>query len=144
MKRNSITLVVDLLAIVIVIHCGASGNVQASPPPPLAEWTVMVFMNGDNNLEPWAIMNFNQMAQVADSDQVNFIVQFDRKGTYASTDPNWARTLRFRIKKGLKPIPQDAVEDPGKKLNMGDKEVLRDFIRWAKLKYPAKKYLLVI
>lgn len=104
----------------------------------------MVFMNGDNNLEPWAIRNFYQMAEVSDSDRVNFIVQFDRKGTYAVTDPNWSRTLRFQIRKGTRPLPQDAVEDLGKKLNMGDREVLRDFIHWTKVRYPAKKYILVI
>src|SRR5690242_17620652 len=44
----------------------------------LADWTVMVYMNGDNNLEPFALENFNDMAKVGSSDRINIIVQFDR------------------------------------------------------------------
>lgn len=30
---------------------------------PLAEWTVMVFLNADNNLEPFGLKDFGEMAQ---------------------------------------------------------------------------------
>src|SRR5437763_15843653 len=60
----------------------------------IAEWTIMIFMNGDNNLEPDALINFRQLAQVGSTDKVNAVVQFDRIAKYAQTQPDWSQTLR--------------------------------------------------
>ena len=38
----------------------------------------MVFMNGDNTLEPDGIIDFKEMAKVAENPQINVVVQFDR------------------------------------------------------------------
>ncbi len=112
-------------------------------PAPLPNWTIMVFMNGDNNLEPDALVNFRQMAAVGGSQNVNVVVQFDRIMKYAHTQPDWAQTLRFVIKKGTNPLPADAVQDIGE-ADMGDPAVLSDFVKWAKANYPAQHYMLVI
>ena len=39
-------------------------NIANEKPASIAEWTVLVFMNADNNLEPYAIQNFLDMAKV--------------------------------------------------------------------------------
>ena len=108
-----------------------------------AEWTILIFMNGDNNLEPDALINFRQLARVGSTDTVNVVVQFDRIGKYAHTQPDWKQTLRFRITKGMEPLPANALEDIGE-ANMGDGKVLADFLTWGMQKYPAKRYMLVI
>ncbi len=38
----------------------------------------MVFMNGDNNLDSFAIQNFLDMANVGSTRDVNIVVQLDR------------------------------------------------------------------
>ena len=108
-----------------------------------AQWTILIFMNGDNNLEPDALYNFRQLASVGSSTDVNVVVQFDRIAKYDHTQPDWAQTLRFRITKGMRPLPSDALEDIGE-ANMGDPKTLADFVTWGQTKFPAQHYMLII
>ena len=39
-------------------------------PQPQRAWTVMVYMNAKNNLEPFALDNFHDMAQVGGSKEI--------------------------------------------------------------------------
>lgn len=135
---------VDLRALLVclVISIGAPRPSLAQPVT-LPNWTIMVFMNGDNNLEGDALMNFRQMASVGGNQNVNVVVQFDRIMKYAHTQPDWAQTLRFVVKKDTHPLPSDAVQDIGE-ADMGDPAVLSDFVKWAKTNYPAQHYMLVI
>ncbi|WP_371763807.1 clostripain-related cysteine peptidase [Massilia sp.] len=119
------------------------GYVQPAEAANMAEWTILIYMNGDNNLEPEALKNFEQLAKIGGTDEVNVIVQFDRIGKYAHTNPDWSQTLRFQVKKGTRHTPQDALQDLGEQ-NMGDGAVLADFVRWGKVTFPAKKFMLVI
>jgi hypothetical protein len=43
-----------------------------------ADWTVLVYLDGDNNLEKDAITDFNEMERAGSNDQVKIVVQFDR------------------------------------------------------------------
>ncbi len=117
---------------------------QAPQARSSADWTIMVFMNGDNDLEPFAVDNFRQMAKVGSTDLVNIVVQFDRlSANNHLTTPDWSQTLRFRVKKDMEPIPHEALEDIGE-ADMGDPQVLQAFITWARTEFPAKHYMLVI
>lgn len=111
-----------------------------------AEWTVMVFLNGDNSLEKHAIDDFKEMAGVGSTDKVNIIVQFDRKSKHeenANTVPQWNQCLRFRVQKNMEPVSLSALQDLGE-VNMGDGKVLADFVQWAMKEYPARHYMLDI
>src|SRR5947207_3029087 len=116
---------------------------SALSTPPKARWTVMVFMNADNNLEPDALVNFEQMAKIGSTADVNVVVQLDRIDGYAETVPDWTRTLRFRIEKDMQPIPRYAIEDIGE-ADMGDTATLHDFVSWSKRRFPAERYILII
>jgi hypothetical protein len=111
--------------------------------PRAAAWTVMVFMNGDNNLEADAITDFHEMAKVGGTSDVNVVVQLDRNGGYAVTSPQWKGACRFLVKKGTAPQPSQALEKLGD-TNMGSGNTLADFIRWATKNYPARRYMLDI
>lgn len=92
-----------------------------------AQWTWLVYMAGDNNLESAGDANLKSMQQVGSTDQVNVIVQFD-------TEEN--KTTRYRVEKGNLSVLQ---EMPG--LDCGDPKVLTDFIKWGIQQYPAQYYL---
>lgn len=109
-----------------------------------ARWTVMVFLNAKNNLEPFAFPNFAQMASVGSTDEVHVLVQFGRpKKHYTTESGGWSRTLRFRVERGMKPTVANALEDLGD-VNMGAPQALVDFVRWSKANYPADRYMLVL
>ncbi|WP_433971870.1 clostripain-related cysteine peptidase [Tunturiibacter lichenicola] len=119
------------------------GHQPTAMPPNVVPWTILIFMNGDNNLEPDALMNFGQLAKIGGNADVNVVVQLDRIAKYAHTQPDWAQTLRFRVTKGMKPLPSNAMEDIGE-ANMGDPKVLSDFVTWGQSHFPAQHYMLII
>ncbi|MER3376333.1 MAG: clostripain-related cysteine peptidase [Allomuricauda sp.] len=108
-----------------------------------AEWTVMVFLNADNNLESFGIQDFEEMSRVPKSEKVNILVQMDRSPNYTEVYDNWDETLRFKIEPEIRPVRNSAVQNLGE-INMGDPKALRDFINWGISNYPAKKYALII
>lgn len=112
-----------------------------------AAWTVLVYLDGDNNLESDALTDFAEMAQVGSSDQIKIVAQLDRVSSRESWDDtsagDWDGTKRFLVGKGMRPTPQNAVEDLGEQ-NMGDPAVLADFVAWGIETYPAQRYALII
>ena len=64
-----------------------------------AKWTFMVYMAADNDLEPEAINDLNEMELIGSTDDVNILVQIDRIYGYVSPDPDWTLTRRYRVTK---------------------------------------------
>jgi hypothetical protein len=121
-----------------------------------AEWTVMVYLDADNNLESAGIDDINEMEIVGSTTEVNIVVQVDRipysvlasnNQGYAddTSNNNWTTTRRYFITQDFDPVQINSQlkSDLGE-LNMGDPQTLVDFANWAVTNYPAKKYLLVI
>jgi hypothetical protein len=91
------------------------------------QWTVMVYLAGDNNLESAGVIDLNEMKRAGSSDQVNVIAQFDRQGKNIATK-------RYYIRKAGT-LAKDVVGSLGE-TNMGDPHVLEDFIQWGAKNYP--------
>ena len=54
-----------------------------------AEWTFMIYLDGDNNLEEAGIDDFLEIASVGSDSNINIVVQFDRIGGYDTSYGNW-------------------------------------------------------
>lgn len=99
------------------------------------QWTVMVYLAGDNNLDENGVDDFKEMKKVGTTAGVNVVAQFDRAG-------EGLNTTRYCLRKGTR-IEADAVETLGE-TNTGQPATLIDFIEWAVAEYPAEHYLLVL
>lgn len=136
----------------------AAGGSTAVPPQTTpvpqptgdrAAWTVLVYLDGDNNLESDAVVDFNEMELVGSTDQVRVVVQFDRIGAAAPWDDtsngNWETTKRFLVERDDDPdtIRSRELADLGE-LNMGDPQTLVDFAVWGMQTYPAERYALIL
>jgi hypothetical protein len=109
-----------------------------------AEWTILLFLNAKNNLEPFAFTNFQQMATIGSTPDVKLLVEMGRpKKHYSHQFGSWSKTLRFYVEKGIVPTETQAIADLGV-TNMGDAQTLVDFVRWGRKTYPAKRTMLVI
>ena len=97
-------------------------------------WTVMVYMAGDNNLDPEGVLDLREMKKVGSTEQLNVVAQFDRAVGHV------ARRYYLR-KDGI--VTGDAVASLGT-VNTGDPKSLTDFIDWGIDNYPADHYLLVL
>jgi Clostripain family len=159
MSTTSLTMVVRTIwrafcgiGLAIMIGTGAAAQAAATAPPPSREWTILIFMNGKNNLEPFAIEDFAEIAAVGSTSKVSFVVQMGRplvraedQSSYADVFDGWSGARRFLVTKDQTPATGQQVEIVGGgEVDMGAPETLEAFLKWGKAKYPAKRYAVVI
>ncbi|MFH1331652.1 MAG: clostripain-related cysteine peptidase, partial [Actinomycetota bacterium] len=117
-------------------------NLAASGGGGNRDWTFMVYLDGDNNLEAAAVNDFLEMSSVGSNADVNIVVQFDRITGYDTSYDNWTDTRRFLITPGM--TPTAAAGTSIGEANMGDPATLVNFVQWAMTAYPAEHYALVL
>jgi len=147
-KQVSLAILLITITFFVPSECKTNSFTPKTSSSQQAEWTVMIFVDGDNNLEEDALIDFSEMARIGSTDEVNVIVQLDRIGKYVSQTnkkyPYWTDTLRFRMTKGIKASPESAFKDRIGEANMGAGETLADFVSWSKRMFPARRYALII
>lgn len=97
----------------------------------LKEWTFLVFVNADNDLDEYGWSDLVEAKASGSNDQVNLIFQIDR------SDGRPCR--RFYMDKGFAQLLENMGE-----VDMGDYQELINFFNWGVQNYPAKKYALII
>ena len=118
---------------------------------PLApkEWTVMVFINAKNSLEAAGLYNVNEMENVGSTRDLNIVVELGRMRGQESgdtdADGDWTGARRYLIQKDT---DTSAVKSPvlmsAHTIDLGNYERARDFVKWAKKYFPAKRYMFII
>lgn len=112
-------------------------TVHATDPAETKEWTFLIFLNGNNNLDSFGKMNLNQMEKVGSTADVNIVVQWASLAN--------KKTQRLFITKDNDPtkVTSPVLEDMGK-VDMGDWKNLVEFVRWGVEKFPARHYFIDI
>ncbi len=129
----------------------AADQTPAPSAAPTAAWTVMVYMDGDQDLtpadldlEPWVTHDIDQeMAAVGSDDDVQVVALADRGRFPNSADGSWTGARIFHVTKGMRATADNAVADWGD-TDMGSPQTLVDFIDWARAAYPAQHYALFL
>jgi len=85
-------LIVFLLLTTLPLSSGETGKVREKVPK---EWTILVYMNGDNSLEAEAVNDLNEMEQLGSGERVNIVVQVDRTAGYDSRMDDWTDTAEL-------------------------------------------------
>ena len=98
------------------------------------DWTVMVYMDGDNSLESFAVINTDQLELVGSDANVNFVVLID-----TMTGP---ADLLY-IENGQSVSVGEKYGYP-MEVNMADPAVLEQFIEIGVQDFPAEKYAVVL
>lgn len=118
-------------------HQTMSKKITASTSKPtpvtVAEWTILIYMAGDNNLDSFGGKDLQEMKRVGSTDKVRVVVQRDsaKEGAH-----------RYHVQKGTT-LKQDEIAALGE-INTGDPRVLEDFLNWGLAKYPAKRTMAVL
>ena len=126
-------------------------NLGAPVPSGTRDWTLLVYVDADNNLEPYALTDLKEMEQgmgLVESKtpgKVEVLVLEDRAKGYSDAMGDWtgARIYRVRPSQHKDAIDSELLLDCGE-LNMGDPAVLEAFIRAGRSKFPSPKTALVM
>ncbi len=95
------------------------------------EWTFMIFMNGDNNLDQSAVKDLREIRTKGSSNEfINTVVMLDRAKSPAVT---------YYVENGK----TEVIKEHGE-IDMGDYKVYTNFIKSSIKKYPAKHYCSII
>ncbi len=149
------------------------------------DWTIMVFMNGKNNLSSYVIKDMNEMEVFGPTSNINIITEAGRTkysdqpesypgGDYDDFDPDYngivpqtdgpsmppfmgkthtltAKTTDWSGVRRYEIVKDTDTREIGSKVietltgaDMGDYNHLADFVLWAKVRYPAKRYMLIV
>lgn len=152
LKRIKSFLLAMLLALPL-LSCDTCQGVDGS-------WTVMVWLDADNNLESFAMADFNEMeyglyqAGLADPEvdgKIKIIVQVDRNPGYDNntvyTGSSWSDTRRYRVRSDPDNISEwvsERLDGEMGEANMGDAAALKDFIEYCRAEFPAENYALIL
>jgi clostripain len=108
-------------------------------------WTFMVYLDADNNLEPYSLLDFNEMEQGlsdCNNSDIEIIVLFDRRDDgVADTDWKDTRTYRIVADESSEIVSIQLTESS--ELNMGDPGTLTDFLNYCKTEASADHYALM-
>ena len=142
----------------------AGGAQQPAPPtsvrpragiPPVgaraaSEWTILVYMAADSNLDPAAVADVKEMEQVGSSEEVKIVVFLDRSGNSQYNRAGWkgARQALILGNPGGGEIRsfdpnQPTCEQLGE-VDSGNVATFQRFVQWGTSKYPARRNALVI
>ncbi len=108
---------------------------------PVRDWTVLVYMNANNNLANGAKgLLSNQLGALDPCDRVSVAVEYSHlRGEPGYIWPGAIRHQRCEVTPGK----LQAVEDMPYQ-NMASPDTLEDFLRWGIQRYPAQHYLVVV
>ena len=118
------------------------GDDAAGADDGLDDWTFMVYVMGDNDLEPFAVDDLLEMSRVGSTEDVNVVTLVDRHPAYfVDDDPldNFEDTKLLVVQDGDLSQSTDVGE-----VNVGDPDTLADFIAGSIAEYPAERYAVVL
>jgi hypothetical protein len=129
----------------------------ATPEPGTDNWTIMVYLDADNNLESYGIEDFNEMEAVDLSGTgVNVIVLLDRISGFDSSNGDWTDTRLYEVGYDSGGATNSTIVSTEllstelgltiggtEELNLGDPAVCENFISFCKTQYAADNYFLI-
>lgn len=131
----------------------AAGYPTISPTPNIAEWTVLVYMGGDNNLEDGLENDLDEFERAGGStEDVRIVTLLDRSGQYSRSNGNWVETRLFEpgrdrsrdFRSVYPPTIDTAPLGSLGELDTSYPSNLLDFIVWGVRSFPAQRYAVIL
>ncbi len=108
-------------------------------------WTLMYYVDGDNNLDPYFYQDLDSMESLNLPSDVKVVVLYDRApGADSGITDDWSDTRRGVLSHNPADGKIESVLTSVGELDMGDPQNLSNFITWAKTNYPSQHYMLSI
>lgn len=138
MKKRVMILLILIFLTISSFSCRKTiVNPSSQQTEPLANWTLLFYMGGTNNLEDDLFKELNQLEKIGSNPKFNMLVQFSRLSENGKATRYYVIKDDDLNKIGSKPIEVGIVDS-------ADYNILRDFIVWGIKNYPSNQYALII
>jgi len=133
----------------VVSNPVAAGYPVMNPTPSIAEWTVLVYMGADNNLEDGLVNDLDEFERAGGSnDRVRIVALIDRAPGFDRSNGNWTDTRLFEVgrdRTGDAAFQYPPTIDTREIASLGELDTsygqnLLDFLVWGIQTYPAQRY----
>ncbi len=115
-----------------------------------ANWTILVYANGNNELEPEMWQAKLLAEKIGSNEKVHVLLQLGREerklvnifrpDTYFPIpSESWTGVRRYLVNQGSSVLQKDIG-----KVTMAHPEILYDFLKWAMSQYPAEQFMLIL
>ncbi|MFH0898133.1 MAG: clostripain-related cysteine peptidase [bacterium] len=132
-KKKILFFIASLFAGFVFVHDVKGGvSSEQKTTKTEAEWTIVTYIQSDNNLYYFSNLNISSMEEAGSTDQVNILVQWDQ--------PQNKKTWRYKIEKG----GQVDAGSLNQEMGVNPEREIVECMQWAKVNYPAKHYMLVL
>lgn len=129
LKIAFVLVTILIMSIFLTVSLGWAKQRQSK-----AQWTFMVYLDADNNLDYFGYQNVDSMETVGSTPDMNIVVLWDKYDDVANL---------YKINTGESEIVQGFPLN-GIETNMGDPETLRSFVDYSMKKFRADHYVLVL
>ena len=136
---------------VYALYDGDSDDDESDQEPETTDqWTFMVYLDSDNNLESAGIDDLNEMEEAGSTEDVNIVALMDRAEGSDTTNGDWTDWRYYYVDKDPAGSNGEIISteiayphlEAGAEPNMGDPRTLIDFVTWTIQTYPAEHYML--
>lgn len=134
--RSLFTMAISLLIMLSLFSPILPASGSDTLPRENKKWTFMVYLDADNNLDPWGRGDLDEMKAVGSDSNINIVVLWDGRG---SGDGE----LLYITQGGEDSYPTSDADIPNEP-DMSNPDTLQKFLDWAIGDYPADHYLLSI
>lgn len=117
------------------VYMAACALACMAPLAAKPNWTMLVFVQANNNLSSFAMQNFNDMAMIGSTENLTTLVQWYQ--------PNKPGIWRYKIELG-RMVLDECIGTNDPHADGTTTNELVDAMRWAVNKYPANQYSLVL
>jgi len=122
------------LVLTIVFFIMTVSITWASPKGSKTQWTFMVYLDADNNLDYYGYQNVDLMSTIGSSRDINIITLWDKYDDVANL---------YKITKD-EPEIVNGFPLTGTEVNMGDPDTLETFVKYTMKHFQANHYVLVL
>ncbi len=137
----------------VTVNPIAAGYPVMNPTPNIADWTVLVYMGGDNNLEDGLENDLDEFERAGGStESVRIVTLFDRSDSYSRSNGNWTQSVLFEPGRDTSRDAQFNYPPTIDSRPMGDLgeldtaygQNLLDFLVWGIQTYPAQRFAVIL
>ena len=131
--KTSVLIVIILISTLLIAPNVISESINSNSKNEASNWTVMVYMCGDNNLQGKIKNSINWLEYAGSDDSLKIVVQADYLDLY---DGIYRYYVNYDTTNTIVSDVVDILEEQ----STGDSKTLSDFVIWATNNYPAEKY----